>query len=113
MNQIFSKILQSIADAIVAGNSKGLPFPMVRDPRTGTSSATLTMVVVSFGLCILLLAGKVTKVVGDVEYANVLWLHGISLSAYLGRKFQGKGKDVQLGDIAVNTETQEIKKVEE
>jgi hypothetical protein len=38
------------------------------------------------------LAGKITKVIGDVDYSNVLWLLGLTGGMYLGRKFQA-GKD--------------------
>jgi len=73
-------------------NTEGLPLPMLRDPKTGKGSVTLTMFWVSFNVSLLTLAGKFTKILGDVDYSNVLWLLGITGGMYLGRKFQA-GKD--------------------
>lgn len=73
-------------------NQKGIPVPMLRDPKTGLATLTGTMFWISFNVAILTLAGKLSKVLGDVDYSNVLWLLGITGSLYLGRKFQA-GKD--------------------
>lgn len=89
---LIEKVKQVLSDA----NQSGVPVPTVRDPQTGKGSFTATMLVISFGASVLLLLGKITHYVGDVEYANVLWLLGISLSAYLGRKFQTKVKDISI-----------------
>jgi hypothetical protein len=78
-------------------NKKGVPIPLARDPKTGKGSLTFTMSVVSFGVCIVLLAGKVTNILGDVDYDNALWLLGLTLSTYLGRQYQKNGKEMNLG----------------
>jgi hypothetical protein len=67
-------------------NKKGIPLPLLRDPTTSQGSVSLTMMVTSFAICIVTLAGKITKVFGEVEYANCLWLFGICSSLYFGRK---------------------------
>lgn len=67
-------------------NKKGIPLPLLRDPTTGQGSVSLTMMVTSFAICLVTLAGKITKVIGEVEYANCLWLFGICSSLYFGRK---------------------------
>ncbi len=61
---------------------------MLRDPKTGKGSVTLTMFWIAFNVSLLTLAGKITKVLGDVDYSNVLWLLGLTGGMYLGRKFQ-------------------------
>jgi hypothetical protein len=71
-------------------------MPLLRDNKTGKGSYTLTMFWMSFNLSIILLAGKVTKLVGDVDYSNVLWLLGLTGSFYLGRKIQGDGKKMTI-----------------
>lgn len=91
-------LLNKLKDFANSANKDGIPVPTCRDPFTGRGSVTFTMVVISFGAAIALLLGKVTKVVGEVDYSNVLWLLGICLSAYLGRKFQGNGKDISIGE---------------
>ena len=89
-------ILEKLKALAAVANSRGVAIPTVRDPKTGAGSITATLVVVSFGVSVLLLLGKVVHLVGEVDYNNVLWLLGISLSAYIGRKFQTNGKDITL-----------------
>lgn len=108
---IADHLLKKLKQIVLSANKDGIPLPMVRDPATGRGSVTLTMVVVSFGVAILLLGGKAVNLVGAIDYSNVLWLLGVTLSAYLGRKFQANGKDIQIGDIAENnTRSQENSK---
>lgn len=77
-------------------NRNGIPVPMVRDPATGVGSITATMAVVAFGVAVLLLAGKAATYFGEVDYNNVIWLLGVSVGAYLGRRFQKNGKSFEL-----------------
>lgn len=93
-------MLDKIEKLLADMNSKGIPIPVVRDPKTGFGSLTATMVVVSFAVCLGLLAGKVTKVVGNVDYDNALWLLGLTLSTYLGRQYQKNGKQVTMSGEA-------------
>jgi len=80
-------------------NKKGIPLPLLRDPTTSQGSVSLTMMVTSFVVCLITLAGKITNVVGEVDYSNCLWLFGICSSLYFGRKLNKKSlkeiKDVQ------------------
>ena len=95
---IANDILENIKGLFSSTNKDGIPLPMVRDPKTGAGSLTATMVVTSFMICVILLGGKVTKLVGDVDYNNALWLLGISLGAYMGRKFTSDSKGISVGD---------------
>jgi hypothetical protein len=91
---MIDKIKQLIQDM----NSKGIPIPLARDPKTGRGSLTFTMPVVSFGICVVLLAGKAADKLGGIDYDNALWLLGLTLSTYLGRQYQKNGKQFTLGD---------------
>lgn len=73
-------------------NSQGFPLPMLRDPKTGKGSVTLTMFWLAFNVAIFTLAGRITNLIGDVDYSNVLWLLALTGGLYLGRKMQA-GKD--------------------
>jgi hypothetical protein len=81
-------VFEQLKQIFLQANSEGIPLPLLRDNKTGKGSYTLTMFWMSFNLSILLLAGKITKLVGDVEYSNVLWLLGITGGMYLGRRTQ-------------------------
>jgi hypothetical protein len=90
--------MDKLKELLAAMNSKGIPVPMVRDPKTGVGSITATMVVASFGVCIVLLAGKAANLLGGIDYDNALWLLGLTSSTYLGRMYQKNGKSVTLGE---------------
>ncbi|HLX55145.1 MAG TPA: hypothetical protein VKR58_14460 [Aquella sp.] len=79
-------------------NSKGIAFPMVRDPKNGLGSITCTMVVVSFAICVVGVIGKVSKVLDGIDLTAAHSLLVISISAYLGRKMQTSGKDVVMAE---------------
>jgi hypothetical protein len=91
-------MLEKIKNWLLKANSDGISIPLLKDPKTGQGSYTLTMYFISFNLATFLLLGKVTKLVGDVDYNNVLWLYGMSSSIYLGRAWQKKGDEVTLGE---------------
>lgn len=89
-------MFEKIKNWLLKMNREGMPMPMLKDPKTGKGSVTLTMFWISFNIAILTLAGKFTKILGDVDYSNVLWLLGLTGSFYLGRKLQGDGKNMTL-----------------
>lgn len=85
-------------------NAKGIPLPMARDPKTGLGSITCTMVIVSFGICALGVLGKVARIMDGVDLTAAHSLLVISLSAYLGRKFQSDNKTATLDGVAKEKE---------
>lgn len=84
--------IEKLKQLLLKLNETGIPLPLLRDNATDKGSYTLTMMWVSFNIAILTLAGKVTNLIGDVDYSNVLWLLATTSGLYLGRKFQS-GKD--------------------
>jgi hypothetical protein len=90
-------MFEKIKDWMLKMNQEGFPLPMLRDPKTGKGSVTLTMFWISFNVALLTLAGKFTKVLGDVDYSNVLWLFGLTGGMYLGRKFQSSKEGLSVG----------------
>jgi len=95
-------MLEKIKSWMLKMNQEGFPIPMLKDPKTGKGSVTLTMYWIAFNIAILTLAGKITKIIGDVDYSNVLWLFGLTGGMYLGRKYQ-TGKD----SISVESDSKE------
>lgn len=93
------KIYQKLIEFVDAGNMKGVPVPMVRDPKKGRGSVSLTLVFISFNLVLFGTLGKFTNLVGDVDLTNALWLFGVCASLYWGRSFKGdKDGNIELGD---------------
>ena len=75
-------------------NSLGIPVPVLRDPRTGLGSVSLTLLIISFVVVLAGLVGKITNLIGNVDLTNGLWLFGICTSLYFGRGFQNKGMTI-------------------
>lgn len=85
-------------------NKKGIPLPMVRDPKSGDGSLMVTLVVVSSMLCgisvVIMLATILNKLTGAFNlnesttanireaFSSSIQFFIASLGGYLGRKFQ-------------------------
>lgn len=80
-------------------NQKGIPIPMIRDPRSGVGSVSLTFMWLSGTIVAFGLIGKTSRILGDVDMSQALWFFGVCAGLYCGRKFQ-KGADgsLSLGD---------------
>jgi hypothetical protein len=68
-------------------NDLGIPLPNVRDPKTGKGSVSLTLVFISFNLCLVGIVGKWSKVL-DVDINQAINLFMVCAGLYWGRKFQ-------------------------
>ena len=72
-------------------NQKGVPLPMLRDPKTGQASLTATLVFLSFNTALLGQLGKIANLLGSVDLTQSNYLFLCSLGAYLGRRMQSDG----------------------
>lgn len=93
-------------------NERGIPLAMVRDPKTKIGSVTVTLVVVSAGLCsiciLLMLASAIAKLTGwfTLNESTLKQIQSASdasfqfliaaLSAQFGRRFESKKQQVTL-----------------
>ena len=96
--KLLSNALRKLQLWVDHGNTKGVPLPMVRDPKRARGSLTATFSFLSFNLVLFGTLGKITHVVGEVDLTNALWLFGISLGAYLGRTISKDEKGIHIGD---------------
>lgn len=67
-------------------NKKGIPTPMLRDPKTGQGSITATLVFLSSLYVQIALLNSFAQIFKGVDTVNALYWFGMCLSAYLGRK---------------------------
>ena len=67
-------------------NSKGIPLPLVRDPKTERGSVSLTLVFLSFNLVIIGLMGKYAKMLEGVDVGQAITLFSVCSALYFGRK---------------------------
>ncbi len=77
----------------IAANEHGIPIPLIRDQHMNRGRLPGTMFAVSFVVALGLLAGKVVKLAGDVEYSNVLWLLGVTGSFWV---IEALGKNISI-----------------
>ena len=81
---------------INAANAKGIPIPLVRDPKTGRGDVALTLVVLSSILVMVGLIGKWSGRLGGIDIANSLQFFYASSALYWARKLNSDGKKVEL-----------------
>lgn len=79
-------------DLVNAANSRGIPLPMVRDPKTGRGDVALTLVVMSSFLVMVGLIGKWSGHLGGIDVANGLQFFYASSALYWARKLKSDGK---------------------
>lgn len=83
--KLLDKVYEKLKDIVDSGNKDGIPIPLVRDPKKGRGSVSLTLVFISFNLALFGTIGKITNMVGEVDLTNALWLFGVCASLYWGR----------------------------
>jgi hypothetical protein len=81
-------IVDNIKATLNRYNKEGVPLPMIRDPKTGKGSVSLTMLFISFNVVLIGLAGKFAGAFGGIDITQALALFYACGTMYLGRKFQ-------------------------
>ena len=71
-------------------NTKGIPVPMARDPKTKEGSVSLSLVVVSALLVVVGIVGKWSGKMGGIDMGYAMQFFWTTCSLYWGRKFQSK-----------------------
>jgi hypothetical protein len=89
-----SKIKEKWIEIVATANANGIPLPMVRDPSSGKGSVSLTLVFISFNLCLAAMIGKWSGKLGGVDPAQALNLFMVCAGLYFGRRVGKTGKDV-------------------
>lgn len=102
-------MLEKLKELIKTLNSKGIPLPMLTDPKTGIASVSLTMLFISFNVVLVGLVGKWSKMLDGIDLSQAMTWFGICTSLYFGRSFATKNKDGNTLDV---TQKEEGKKDE-
>ncbi len=69
-------------------NSKGIPAPMMRDPKNGRASVSLTLVFISFNFWMISVVGKAAGAFGGIDPQQTFNMVMLCFGLYFGRKFQ-------------------------
>ena len=69
-------------------NKSGIPLLFVKDPTSGTASVSLTLMVVSFTICVIGVIGRCTQTF-EIDKGEAFNLLILTSSLYFGRKVSG------------------------
>ena len=83
-------------------NANGVPLPMIKDPKTGRGSVSLTLVFISFNLVIIGLIGKYSKMLEGVDVGQAIQLFSICAALYFGRKLTKDKDKIEISDEKKN-----------
>lgn len=81
-----------VCKASRAANIFGLNVPMVKDPKTGKGSVSLTLVFLSSALVITGIVGKWSGFWGVIDIERALEFFYASSALYFGRQWTNKAK---------------------
>lgn len=98
-----SKLKDKWVEVVATCNEKGVPLPTIRDPKTKEGSVSLTLVFISFNLCVAGIVGKWSGALGGIDVSQALNLFMVCAGLYWGRRV---GKS---GDKDVSVEEKEAK----
>lgn len=85
-------------------------MPMVRDPKTGNASVSLTLVFLSFNLWLISILDTWAQVFGGIDVNQTFNMVIVCFGLYYGRKLSfGKGK-YELGDSDEKLSKKEVSK---
>lgn len=87
MNRLF-QVLKQVYNC---ANERGIKIPLLYDPISKAPSVTLSMMVMSFTVCIIGNIGKITNLIGPVDLTQSSYLFLMTMGAYLGRRIQSNG----------------------
>jgi len=86
MNNLYSNFKKQLK----YWQEKGVPIFFWRDEQKKSPSVSLTMMIISFMLCVFSVIGKFAKIAEGVDVENSMQLLIITSSLYFGRSFSKK-----------------------
>ena len=76
-------------------NEKGIGVPMIRDPKSQMPSVSLTMMIISFNVVLVGLAGNASGYFGGINIEQAMYLLITTSSLYFGRTLTYGSKTVE------------------
>ncbi len=92
--------LQKWKTALIWTSSKGIPLPLLRNPKHQEASVTFTMLVLSYAMCVL----GATNLVSAISFEHSFELFMAVSALYFGRNFQ-KHKPPAIKEEKITNET--------
>ena len=79
-------ILDYLKNLFKRANEVGIYIPVLQDPKTKKPSVSMTMMVISFNLCLIAMIGKWSKAFDGIDPSQATNLFMICSALYFGRK---------------------------
>lgn len=92
----FNKLKEKWLEIAKKASEKGIPMPVIRDPKTGVGSVSLTLVFISFNVWLVSVIGKAAGALGGMNPDQTLNMFLAAAGLYWGRKFQKDDKKSSL-----------------
>lgn len=80
-------------------NERGIPIPLLRDPKVNGPSVSLTLMVISFLVVLIGLIGKYSKVLDIDVTQSIYWFTitaGLYFSRTIGSKYDANKKTIEI-----------------
>jgi len=92
-------------------NKYGVPLPMIRDPKTGLGSVSLTLLFISFNVVLIGLVGKWVEKLGGFDVSQALNLFYACAALYFGRNIGTKdGTKIEVPGSSVSDQSEAVSK---
>lgn len=78
-------MLDKIKQFIDSLNSKGIPLPLLRDPKVNGPSISFTMMFISFNVVLVGLIGKYAKALDGIDVQQAIYWFICCAGLYFGR----------------------------
>lgn len=88
--------VEKIKEKFKEMNEKGIPLPMLRDPKTRESSVSLTMMFISFNVVLVGLIGKAAGFLGGINIEQAIYWYMVTTGLYFGRKISGSKDQIKI-----------------
>lgn len=88
------KLKAKWCDLCIKMNTKGVPLPMLRDPKTCQASVSLTLVFISFNVWLAVIVAMAFKADLGLDVNATFNMFLATAGLYWGRKFQGDTKSL-------------------
>lgn len=98
-------MIEQIKEFFAKINSKGIPMPLIRDPKTGMGSVSLTLLFISSLYVQVGLIGKYSKLLEGVDVSQAINWFLIASGLYFGRTMS---KNDQTKTITTDGEKKDV-----
>lgn len=98
-----NELIKKWKDLCTKMNKHGIPLPMIRDPKKGQGSVSLTLVFISFNVWLVSMIGHAAGALGGMDHDAALQMFLASAGLYWSRKLTKDEKSIELAEEQYET----------